>query len=47
MNVDLASDLTVTHITMDKNPKVQAEIVHEIAALAQQAGDWKPTAIPR
>jgi hypothetical protein len=38
-NVNLAGDLTVTHITIDKNPKVQAGIVHEIAALAQQAGD--------
>jgi len=47
MNVNLASDLTVTHITIDKNPKVQAEILHEIAALAQQAGDQKWTAVPR
>jgi hypothetical protein len=47
MNVDLAGDLTVTHVTMDKNPKVQAEILHEIASLAQQAGDRKPTAVPR
>jgi hypothetical protein len=46
-NVNLASDLTVTHITIDKNPKVQAGIVHEIAALAQQAGDQKSTAVPR
>jgi hypothetical protein len=47
MNVDLAGDLTVTHITIDKNPKIQADILHEIAALAQQAGDQKPTAVPR
>jgi hypothetical protein len=46
-NVNLASDLTVTHITIDKNPKVQAEILHEIATLAQQAGDPKSTAVPR
>jgi hypothetical protein len=46
-NVNLASDLTVTHITIDKNPKVQAGILHEIAALAQQAGDQKSTAAPR
>lgn len=46
-NVNLVSDLTVTHITIDKNPKVQAEILHEIATLAQQAGDQKSTAIPR
>ena len=47
MNVDLAGDLTVTHITIDKNPKVQAEILHEIVALAQQAGDRKPAALLR
>jgi pimeloyl-ACP methyl ester carboxylesterase len=47
MNVNLVADLTVTHISIDKNQKVQAEIVHEIAALAQQAGDQKPTAVSR
>jgi hypothetical protein len=47
MNVNLVGDLTVTHITIDKNQKIQAEIVHEIATLAQQAGDQKPTAVPR
>jgi hypothetical protein len=46
-NVNLAGDLTVTHITIDKNAKVQAGILHEIAALAQQAGDQKSTAVPR
>ena len=46
-NVNLAGDLTVTHITIDKNPKVQAEILREIATLAQQAGDRKSTAVPR
>jgi hypothetical protein len=46
-NVNLAGDLTVTHITIDKNPKIQAEILHEIVALAQQAGDQKATAAPR
>jgi hypothetical protein len=46
-NVNLARDLTVTHITIDKNPKVQAEILHEIATLAQQAGDQKSPAVPR
>jgi hypothetical protein len=45
--VNLASDLTVTHITIDKNPKVQAEILREIATLAQQAGDQKSSAAPR
>jgi hypothetical protein len=46
-NVNLTSDLTVTHITIDKNPKVQTEILHEIATLAQPAGDQKSTAVPR
>jgi hypothetical protein len=46
-NVNLVGDLTVTHISIDKNPKVQAGILHEIASLAQQAGDEKPTAVPR
>jgi len=46
-NVNLAGDLTVTHITIDKNAKVQAGILHEIAALAQQTGDQKATAVPR
>jgi hypothetical protein len=47
MNVNLVGDMTITHITIDKSQKVQAEIVHEIAALAQQAGEQKPTAVPR
>ncbi len=46
-NVNLAGDSTITHITIDKNPKVQADILQEIASLAQQAGDQKPTAVPR
>jgi hypothetical protein len=46
-NVNLAGDLTVTHITIDKNPKVQAGILHEIATLAQQAADQKSTAVAR
>jgi hypothetical protein len=46
-NVNLAGDLTVTHITIDKNPKVQAGILHEIATLAQQASAQKSTAVAR
>jgi hypothetical protein len=46
-NVNLAGDLTITHITIDKNSKVQTEILHEIATLAQQAGDQKSSAVPR
>ncbi len=34
-NVDVKDDLTVTHITIDKSAKVHADILREIAALAQ------------
>jgi hypothetical protein len=34
INFNLAGDLTVTHITIDKSAKVQAEIVSDITALA-------------
>jgi hypothetical protein len=47
VNNNLVGDLTVTHITIDKNQKVQADIVHEIATLAQQGSDQKPIAVPR
>jgi hypothetical protein len=33
VNVNLANDPTVTHITIDKNSKVQAQIIQEIMAL--------------
>jgi hypothetical protein len=41
INVDLADDPTITHISIDKSARVQAEIVHEITALAQQTNDRK------
>lgn len=41
INVNLAGDLTITHITIDKNAKIQAEIVREITALAQQPDEAK------
>jgi hypothetical protein len=34
-NIDLASELTVTHITIDKNAKVQAEIVRAALAISK------------
>jgi hypothetical protein len=34
-NVDLSSDLTIFHITIDKNSKIQEAIVREIADLPQ------------
>jgi hypothetical protein len=37
----LADDPTITHISIDKSARVQAEIVHEITALAQQTNDRK------
>jgi hypothetical protein len=33
VNINLADDLTITHIGMDKSAKVQAEILKEITAL--------------
>jgi len=45
-NVNLVGDLAVSHITMDKNQKIQAEIVREIIALAQ-APDGQPAAMGR
>jgi len=41
INVDLANDLTITHISIDKSARVQAEILHEITALAQQTKERK------
>ncbi len=40
-NVDLAGDLTITHVSIDKSSKVQAQILHEIEALAQQTAERK------
>jgi hypothetical protein len=34
-NVDVAGDPAIFHISIDKSPKIHAEIVREIAALAQ------------
>lgn len=34
VNVNLADDPTISHISIDKDPKIQAEIVREIAAVA-------------
>jgi hypothetical protein len=35
-NIDLASDLTVFHITIDKSSKIHAEIAREIADVSRQ-----------
>jgi hypothetical protein len=40
-NVDLADDLAVNHISIDKSTKVQTEIMREIAALTQPGGEKK------
>ncbi len=40
-NVDLASDLTITHVSIDKSSKVQAQILREIEALSQQTAERK------
>lgn len=34
-NVNLASDETITHVNIDKNPKVESEIVRQIVAVAR------------
>ena len=34
-NVDVANDLTITHITIDKSARVRAEIVREVIALVR------------
>lgn len=34
-NVDLGSDLTVTHITIDKSSRVQSDMLREISAVAR------------
>ena len=44
-NIDVASDLTITHITIDKSAKVRAEIVREIIALVR-ADDGENSAGP-
>jgi hypothetical protein len=41
INFDLAVDQSITHISMDKSARVQAEIVNEIVALAKRTDDRK------
>jgi len=41
LNFNLADDLTIWHISIDKSARVEAEIVHEITALAQQTNQKK------
>jgi hypothetical protein len=43
VNFDLASDLTITHISIDKSARVQAEILQEITALNKAAANITPT----
>jgi hypothetical protein len=40
-NVNLASNASISHITIDKDPKLQAEIVREIAAVVQRPREPK------
>ena len=42
-NIDLASYLTVTHITIDKDAKVQAEIVRAALAIPKSSGGSRPS----
>ena len=41
-NIDLASYLTVTHITIDKDARVQAEIVRAALAIPKSSGSSQP-----
>jgi len=41
LNFNLADDLTIWHISIDKSARVETEIVHEITALAQQTNQKK------
>ena len=45
-NIDVASDVKITHITIDKSAKVQAEIVRAVMALPKEgskpSGDTQP-----
>ena len=41
-NIDLASDLTVTHITIDKNARVQAEIMSAALAIPKSREGSQP-----
>jgi hypothetical protein len=46
-NIDLASSLTVTHITIDKNAKVQAEIVRAALAIPKSREGVRPSEAPK
>jgi hypothetical protein len=45
-NIDVANDLTITHVTIDKSARVRAEIVREIAALARAEEREGPGKLP-
>jgi hypothetical protein len=44
-NIDLATDLTVTHITIDKSARVQAEIVRAALAIPKTREGFQPKEI--
>ena len=46
-NIDVASDVKITHITIDKSAKVQAEIVRAIMALPGKARSQAVTPSPK
>ena len=43
INFDLAGDQTITHISIDKSARVQAEILQEITALNKAVANTAPT----
>ena len=47
INFDLAGDQTITHISIDKSARVQAEILQEITALNKAAANTASTITTR
>ena len=41
INVNLVDNLTITHISIDKSARLQAEILHEITALVPETNERK------
>ena len=46
-NIELTSDLTVTHITIDKSAKVQAEIARAVLAIPKSRASAAPREVPQ
>jgi hypothetical protein len=46
-NIDVGDDLSISHINIDKNARVHADILREIAAMSQAKEGSQDTAVPR